>query len=460
MAKAHGLRRAGLPDPAERILMLVPHEVDVDPRVRWAVRLCEEFCATDVVGIRGRSDRPARRIEGAARIEEIPLIPPQSFGRWRHIAAALASRSNAVGEFVRRRERDIREAAAPGSKRGPARLPIRLQIAAVLRFLVGHTLQRRIGESLYRHARGTCLRPNAILCHDLIALEAGVRLKRLFRCGLIYDSHESWPEEDVCALPWEMRRVARREARLLRDVDEVITVTPQLAARLQERYSLQNVRVVPNVEPLQKLAVPSCDRPTSLPIKVLVQGRVCIDRGFHRLLSSWRNVDPGVAVLWVRAPQNDYLAALERQFADLVESGRLAFLPAVREDALVSAAAEADVGVIPYPPQHANYEVACPNKFSQYMQAGLAVVSTELPFVRDAIARFDCGRIFDLQNERSLPGVIGRLADDLAGLQRLKSNSRLAARREFCWETLSRPYREALGRFFEGRRTAAVPRAA
>ena len=67
-------------------------------------------------------------------------------------------------------------------------------------------------------------------------------------------------------------------------------------------------------------------------------------------------------------------------------AGQIGLLPGSGpEDMLVAAAAEADIGVIPYRPLIRNDRFACPNKLSQYLHAGLMVVTNDLPYVKSVI---------------------------------------------------------------------------
>jgi hypothetical protein len=56
---------------------------------------------------------------------------------------------------------------------------------------------------------------------------------------------------------------------------------------------------------------------------------------------------------------------------------RVLFLEAIDESELVTAAAEFDVGLVPYTPTGLNYSNCCPNKLSQYMAAGLPILAVE-----------------------------------------------------------------------------------
>ena len=41
--------------------------------------------------------------------------------------------------------------------------------------------------------------------------------------------------------------------------------------------------------------------------------------------------------------------------------------------------------IIPYEPDHVNNRFSCPNKLSQYLAAGLPVITNQLDFVREIV---------------------------------------------------------------------------
>ena len=81
---------------------------------------------------------------------------------------------------------------------------------------------------------------------------------------------------------------------------------------------------------------------------------------------------------------------------------------------LVAAAAEADIGVIPYKPLIRNDRFACPNKLSQYLHAGLMVVTNDLPYVKSVIHDAGAGLSYDSSVPSSLAAVINRIVGDRA----------------------------------------------
>src|SRR5207248_10079768 len=143
-------------------------------------------------------------------------------------------------------------------------------------------------------------------------------------------------------------------------------------------------------------------------------------------------VDGSRAALFLRGPDNMWREAALAKAAQLGLLDRsLYFLDAVREDELVAAAAEADVGIIPYKPLIINDRLSCPNKLSQYLHAGLMVVANELPFVKSVLVEAQAGLTYDSAKPNSLVEVVHRIVDDPELLQRSQENAVRFARERF-----------------------------
>jgi glycosyltransferase involved in cell wall biosynthesis len=268
-------------------------------------------------------------------------------------------------------------------------------------------------------------------------------------CSVIYDSHEVWPEAFLDAGRLERHVIAFIEGRAIRKADAVITVNPQIARYLERQYGIEHVVSVPNAEPLKKDVEPSCARPVTFPVKVLVQGRIVPGRGFEELLSAWALIDDERAVLLLRAPMNEYFQRLCDAHRDLISKGRIRIEEAVDEDQLVEAASHADVGLIPYRGPNLNHVYCCPNKLSQYMQAGLAILSTsETEYVSQILSDNKCGLTYDASKTDSLKEVVHMLINNTALLCSLKENAHKASHAGFNWACLSLPYRQTIEKLF------------
>jgi glycosyltransferase involved in cell wall biosynthesis len=280
--------------------------------------------------------------------------------------------------------------------------------------------------------------PKLIICHDIYALLPAVLLKRLYRCPVIYDSHKFWPDANPLTEKWQVNFAAFIEGRLIRYADVVITVSPQLARHLENQYGLKEVLSVPNAEPFTSSIAPSCDRPLSSPLQFLLQGHV------EELLEAWSQLEDERAILNLRCPENDYLTYLCAKFSRPLEAGRIIILPPVAEEELVSAASSADVGIIPAPGSNLNHVYACPHTLSQYMQAGLAILSHNLEFVSELINHYKCGLVYDTANLGSFVDAVQFLINHPENLQEMKRNAYESAKSEFNWQVQSASYKNSI----------------
>ena len=182
-------------------------------------------------------------------------------------------------------------------------------------------------------------------------------------------------------------------------------------------------------------------------IKVLFQGRFDDGRGIEELISrmdagGWRA--SGLVPAWTGKSSRQAAIELARRLNLLDKS--VFFLDPVSEDMLVAAAAEADIGVIPYKPLIRNDRFACPNKLSQYLHAGLMVVTNDLPYVKSVVQAAGAGLIV------RIPPILSSFAATSIGssaiaelLDRCRQNALSYARQSFNWqchaETLDALYR-------------------
>jgi glycosyltransferase involved in cell wall biosynthesis len=114
----------------------------------------------------------------------------------------------------------------------------------------------------------------------------------------------------------------------------------------------------------------------------------------------------------------------------------------------VSAARFADIGIIPYMGPNLNHEFCCPNKLSQYMQAGLAILANRLTFVREVIERYQCGMVYDAREAETLVQAVRHLAEHRDILGAMKRRARERAVKEINWSVQSADYRMAIERMF------------
>lgn len=292
-----------------------------------------------------------------------------------------------------------------------------------------------------------CDKPDIIHCNDLDALMAGVVLKKKYGCKLIYDAHELWPASQHEAPFYFILFFKYYEKKLLRHVDKVFTVTPQLAEIMKGWYSLDEVGVVPNaeifIEDGGKVLFNGIREKAGERIVFLYQGNYAPGRGLEEVIKAWRHIDGMRAVLCLRGPHWGYVDQLISLAKDQIDKGSILFFPPVSESDLVASAREADVGIIPYRPVSLNNKFCCPNKLSQYMHSGLAIFANNLPYISEVIERFECGLLYDSDFEDTFISAVNRFIEDRKFLIYCKENSLNGGREHINWQVQGKPLMDA-----------------
>lgn len=137
--------------------------------------------------------------------------------------------------------------------------------------------------------------------------------------------------------------------------------------------------------------------------------------------------------LTIRGPTSeDYRAELEKEIDRAGVRGRVTLAPAVPMIELVREAAEFDVGLFALPGHSKHNQFALPNKFFEYVMAGLALCVSDLPEMSALINQHKLGVLLDRSEPASIAAAINALTP--VQIDAFKRNS-LATARSLCWES-------------------------
>ncbi len=415
------------------LFSLAGHLPHLDPRIHWSAKTASEYFDVTVAGV--WSSGEPRSMSAPFRAAAVPVYERMS-GRKRS-----GIRVPALIPFVLFNLKYFRFMlpmfpAFPDIIKGcmgKSRFPA--SYAAVVHCL--YLLQT--ARCLIGFLKKAPEKPAVVLCNDLDTLLAGVWAKKRFNCRIIYDAHEYWPYATQGYSENYTRRAARLEKMLIPYADTHITVSGHLAREMERAYGLPSGRIltVPNAAPTEEAGSESgAGGPEPEPGRVyfLFQGNAAPHRGLIELIRAWPKLKSRRPVLVIRAPERPYLEELKRLARDLgVFGDTVRFAQAVSEDELIRAARGCDVGLIPYLPSEINHNFASPNKVSQYMQAGLALLSNNLASVGSLIREYGCGEVYDSSDEASLIEAITRLAQD-APLREAYARAARAAAKSYNWD--------------------------
>lgn len=275
-------------------------------------------------------------------------------------------------------------------------------------------------------------RPDLVIANDWRALPIALAAKDRLGARVIYDSHEFASEEFADSARWRLlaqRHVGEIERRGIARVDAVMTVSPGIAEALAARYRLpQTPLVVANMPPYRHTPF----RPTGSAITVLYHGVVVPRRGLEALIESvaaW----PESMRLVIRGPaQGGYDRQLQALAAQSGQANRIAFEPPVAPgDVVAAAAATADIGIFLLANSTTHARFAMPNKIFEYMQAGLMIVSSDLPEIRRILDATRSGRLLTDDTPATIAATLATLTPE--AIDSYKKASLTAAER-YCFE--------------------------
>jgi glycosyltransferase involved in cell wall biosynthesis len=431
-------RRRVAASPRPRILILIPHEPTADPRIEWfASSLAANFDVCELGTYRETGVGPSlERISDhrvRVRIERERLD-------WDWVPGGNATDASvSLGLQCLQRLYVLSELPSRSLARVLGALDA--EEADLTRFRLWARYFVITSGALVQAAR-LIGRFDVILAADLETLPAALALGEESGAKVVYDAHELWPYSHVGFRHSEVAFWTVLDRELSRRAALCITVSPPLALLMSHEYGCEFV-LAPNCVALEQgagidLEDALVSRTGQDNVIFLFQGRFAPGRGLEDLLATWVETDER-AILWLRGPDDPYKTMLVEQARGLGLLGsRIIFPPAVAEEALIAAAREADVGIIPYSPANVNYRLACPNKLSQYMAAGLPILCSEMEYVRQVVRENGIGVTVDFADHAALARAITNLASSRPQMAELSRKSREAFLSRFNWQMASR----------------------
>lgn len=254
----------------------------------------------------------------------------------------------------------------------------------------------------------------AVSCHNLASLPLGVALKLKTGGKLVYDTHELETERQGWSVP--MRLLTKLvERALMPFVDYTVVVSESIGAWYQQRYPSKTIRVVRNV-PMVETSVPLSGEETDLrrvcevpedSICYLMQGVLGSGRGIEALVEAFEAIScDAMLVLLGFAESEKYERALERL---LEGSTRVVRHPSVPPQRILEYTKTADVGLYVVEPTCLSYQLTVGNKIYEYLLAGLPVIGSNFPEIRQLLEDRGCGWNLEIRPDslRALIDSIG-----------------------------------------------------
>jgi glycosyltransferase involved in cell wall biosynthesis len=263
-----------------------------------------------------------------------------------------------------------------------------------------------------------------IHCHDLDTLPIGIFMKLLNpQVKVIYDAHEHETERaHIHGITKKIYRLVERF--FIRFADSTITVSDSIANEYRDLYHITKPHLVLNCPPLKKRGNYNHFRyKFGIPqdqIIFLYQGGLMHHRGIEEIINTFKERKEIVVFMGY--------GILEDMIKEAAQNHpNIYYHEAVSPEVLLEYTASADIGLMLIDNISLSYYYCAPNKFFEYIMAGLPVIISDLYEMKKIISQYDNG----LVRHHSLAEVLEQI--NPSQIERMKQGS-IKAAHYYCWE--------------------------
>ncbi len=275
----------------------------------------------------------------------------------------------------------------------------------------------------------------------------GVLARWLCRKPFVFEVRDLWPElpkaMGVIRNPLVLWAMSALEWASYRSAHRLVALSPGIAQGIVRRgVAPERVTIVPNGCDMTLFA--EAETPWR-PDGVRPDDLLAVFAGTHGIANGLDAVVAAAAELKRRGRadiklmligQGKCKPELERQ-AQRLQLDNLLFHEPVNKARLAGLMARTDVGLQVLANVPAFYYGTSPNKFFDYIAAGIAVLTNYPGWIAEMIEEHRCGHAVEPDDPRAFALALAQAADDRAELARAGQRARELARREFDWTLLA-----------------------
>ena len=267
-----------------------------------------------------------------------------------------------------------------------------------------------------------------LYANDLDTLLPNFLASKLSSCKLIYDSHEYFTEvPELISRPKTRSFWLRLEKFIFPKLKNIITVNQKIADLYSSTYKVpitvvKNVAASGEIKDFHALSELKKQQPL-----ILYQGALNTGRGLELIIDTMAYMNQGTLVI---AGEGDITDQLKKRVVDRNLEERVIFLGRVIPNELKSITKIADLGISLEEDIGLNYRYCLPNKVFDYIEAGIPVLVSNLPLLKELIQTYDIGQYVTIRDPKSLSLQIEKILNDKNKFDKGIHQARV----EFNWE--------------------------
>ncbi|MEQ1677811.1 MAG: glycosyltransferase, partial [Chitinophagaceae bacterium] len=267
-------------------------------------------------------------------------------------------------------------------------------------------------------------RMDAICAIDLDTILPCLKISRWKKIPRIYDAHELFTElKEVVTRPRIKKVWDKIERKAVPAFKWGYTVSESIAAEFNKRYGV-SYQTIPNTPKLKELETfPATEQ------FILYQGAVNEARGFEYLVPAMQWVNAKLVI----CGDGNFMLRLKQLILDHQLENKIELKGMLPPDKLWTISRQAYIGMAVAENEGLNQYLALPNKFFDYIHAGLPQITMNFPEYRKINAQYEVAVLIDDLDPKRIATAINNLLENVVLHQRLKENC-LKARLELNWQ--------------------------
>ncbi len=265
---------------------------------------------------------------------------------------------------------------------------------------------------------------DAICAIDLDTIIPCLNISRLKKIPRIYDAHELFTGlKEVIERPKVKRIWENVEKKTVPKYPYGYTVSESIAEVFYKKYnvSYKAIRNIPLLKPLS--VIPNTNK------FILYQGAVNIGRGFEFLIPAMQWVDMKLII----CGDGNYMPALKKLIVEYKLEEKIELKGMMEPEELNLFSQSAYIGIATPESTGLNQLLALPNKFFDYLHAGLPQINVNYPEYENLNKKYEVAILLEDLSPKNIATTINNLITDDVLYNKLKDNC-MKAREELNWQ--------------------------
>ena len=187
----------------------------------------------------------------------------------------------------------------------------------------------------------------------------------------------------------------------------------------------------------QTILIQNLNYKINFPIKIVHHGIANKSRKIEKMILAIKKSGPSYKGFFYLDIKDK---SLDKKLKKISFNSNVNILKPIPEEKIISECSNYDLAIVSIYPTNINYKFCLPNKFFQFLQSKLPIISGPTPSISKIIKKYDIGIVAKSFEENDLANAI--LSITKKDILRMKRNCYIAAK-ELCWENESKKLLDA-----------------